>query len=719
MSDSASDTVFGVGLVTPSQSKAEQEFGVAQAGGGENEFARQQQVAQTNAAKDSRPNAAGLAIVEPGGQLLFVRRAGNSDYGGHWAFPGGSLWSGESGSQAAGRETWEEIGWHEPGGRHFVHRMVSDSGVDFETYTQNASRKFEPKLNHEHDEYMWAMPNKPPSPLHPGVKVVLPKLARNGMANDSDVFAFDRASARAYDQDGHLHVSLTNISKANVCPYFGAEIPRYREMGLDAKRVYMLLRHPDELKKAKSTFNNLPLLSRHVPMDAASHRQDLVVGSTGTDAAFDGTYLKNSIVVWSQGAIDSVNSGKQKELSCAYRYDADMTPGVYQGVRYDGVMRNIKGNHVALVSEGRAGSDVVVGDAALKRKGQWIMFDKAKIIDALMGYIEPKIAKDAAADFTTTIDFFDGLDEKNYVEKIPELISSVVEATNGKLAEDASIQELTQLLTALGAVDPAGGAAVGMGGVDPSPNAGGKPGEGKPGEGKPGEGKPGEGKPGEGKPGEGKPGEGKPGDINNGGTATNPADPHNPSQPADPAAQAQGENLAKLKAYLSDKVTPEVLAQVEAIMTAKAKEEPNPNDPMNQNKPPLGGAPSPIGEDGVTKMVDEAAITKQAMDEAIAEAVKNATETTEKKQRDIRDAERIVRPYVGELATACDSAEEVYRAALTALGVKHEGIHESALPAILEMSGEKKKDEPAPAMDSASVSDYAARFPNAMKIGRA
>jgi hypothetical protein len=33
------------------------------------------------------------------------------------------------------------------------------------------------------------------------------------------------------------------------------------------------------------------------------------------------------------------------------------------GRSYDGVMRNIIGNHLAIVPEGRAGSDVVVADS--------------------------------------------------------------------------------------------------------------------------------------------------------------------------------------------------------------------------------------------------------------------------------------------------------------------------------------------------------------------
>lgn len=164
-----------------------------------------------------------------------------------------------------------------------------------------------------------------------------------------------------------MHVRESNISKANVCPYRGAEIPRWQELGLDADRVYQLLRDPAELEKAASTFNNLPVLKEHVHVTADDPRHHLVVGSTGTHAAFDGEHLKNSLVIWDQDAIDGVEGGAQRELSSAYRYDADMSPGVYNGVRYDGRMINIRGNHLALVRKGRAGADVVVGDSAMPR----------------------------------------------------------------------------------------------------------------------------------------------------------------------------------------------------------------------------------------------------------------------------------------------------------------------------------------------------------------
>src|ERR1700741_4733504 len=196
--------------------------------------------------------------------------------------------------------------------------------------------------------------------------------------------AMDRASMRTRDSNGFLHVETTNISKANVCPYRGAEIPRAREMGLDPGRIYQLYRDPEELNAAATTFNNVPLLSEHMPVIPEELPADLIIGSTGTDAEFDGTFLKNSLVVWDGASQNGIETDRKRELSCGYRYDADMTPGVTDdGLPFDGVMRNIKGNHVALVIEGRAGPDVMVGDELMKLKSRTALM----VSGAVQGFV--------------------------------------------------------------------------------------------------------------------------------------------------------------------------------------------------------------------------------------------------------------------------------------------------------------------------------------------
>src|ERR1019366_8650957 len=109
--------------------------------------------------------------------------------------------------------------------------------------------------------------------------------------------AFDR-SERFKDGDGNLHVATTNISKATVNGYRGSEIPDYEMLGLEPDRVYQLLRDPEELAKAAPTFNNLRLLSKHVAVSADDPKENLVAGSTGTDARYEAPYLKKPLVAW-------------------------------------------------------------------------------------------------------------------------------------------------------------------------------------------------------------------------------------------------------------------------------------------------------------------------------------------------------------------------------------------------------------------------------------
>lgn len=175
-------------------------------------------------------------------------------------------------------------------------------------------------------------------------------------------------SMRTFDANGYMHVAMTPISKACVNPYLGREIPGWEEQGLEPEQIYYGLRDPDELAKAVKTFNGLPLLMNHHEIDAEIQPKEYIVGSTGTDATFDKPYLKNSLSITDADAIAAVEDGTAKEISCAYFFTPDFTEGEFvddggDKVHYDFIMRDIRGNHVALVAEGRAGHDVKVVDA--------------------------------------------------------------------------------------------------------------------------------------------------------------------------------------------------------------------------------------------------------------------------------------------------------------------------------------------------------------------
>ena len=172
--------------------------------------------------------------------------------------------------------------------------------------------------------------------------------------------AMDR-SMRTVDVDGHMRVENCNISKACVSPYLGGEVPDWQEMGLEATEVYMLYRDAAELEAAASTYEGKPLMMRHVAVSADAPMKMDIVGAVH-NVRWKAPYLVADLSVWDQRAIDAIESGAQKELSCGYRYRAVMGKGMHDGTPYDGRMTAIVANHVALVETGRVGPDAYVAD---------------------------------------------------------------------------------------------------------------------------------------------------------------------------------------------------------------------------------------------------------------------------------------------------------------------------------------------------------------------
>ena len=205
-------------------------------------------------------------------------------------------------------------------------------------------------------------------------------------------FALD-ASVRSYDVDGRLHIARTRISKATVNPYYGREIPNSEALGLDPNRVYQLLRDPDELARAALSFARNQILVKHIPVSAEDCQREVIGGTVGSNVEFIEPYLWADVCIWDNTAIAGIETHVAREFSAAYRYVLDLTPGTYQGMPYDGVMREIIGNHVCLVEDGRAGSDVLAADEAIKTMKTTKL---GKALFVTLGGMSPKLAQDAA-----------------------------------------------------------------------------------------------------------------------------------------------------------------------------------------------------------------------------------------------------------------------------------------------------------------------------------
>lgn len=115
-------------------------------------------------------------------------------------------------------------------------------------------------------------------------------------------------------------------------------------------------RPPDEVEKSAPGFNEKIVTLDHPPtMVNASNSKIYFRGFTTASEYCRATSLVNArLVISDQTAIDAASS-THKQLSNGYECDIDVTPGEWQGQKYDQIQRNIRGNHIALVERARAG----------------------------------------------------------------------------------------------------------------------------------------------------------------------------------------------------------------------------------------------------------------------------------------------------------------------------------------------------------------------------
>jgi hypothetical protein len=178
------------------------------------------------------------------------------------------------------------------------------------------------------------------------------------------MFLADRlniTTEREYTDEGFLKVPA-RISRSGIQEYMAIEMDLSDRDPKDIIRVY---RPEDEVFSDKSltSFASKPVTNNHPPeLVTAKNARQYGVGFSGPDVTRDGIFTKTVLNITDEEAIKNIESGKC-ELSNGYTADIDWTPGVTpDGERYDAVQRNIKGNHIAIVERGRAGSACRVAD---------------------------------------------------------------------------------------------------------------------------------------------------------------------------------------------------------------------------------------------------------------------------------------------------------------------------------------------------------------------
>lgn len=166
---------------------------------------------------------------------------------------------------------------------------------------------------------------------------------------------------------------LGKIRRYDKTPQGGIKAPSYLTRtgvftyivgdGKGGVREFRELRHPDEVFRDDSlaTLAGAPVTRDHPssPVTPATWRA-LAIGHVSDDVKRDGKFVASDVRVQDAAAIADVESETLVEFSCGYECEIDLTPGEYEGERYDGVQKNIKYNHVGMGPRGwgRAGADV-------------------------------------------------------------------------------------------------------------------------------------------------------------------------------------------------------------------------------------------------------------------------------------------------------------------------------------------------------------------------
>ncbi len=269
---------------------------------------------------------------------------------------------------------------------------------------------------------------------------------------------FMSLTSRQITDEGYL-VAPGNMARTGVQDYRAYELGLDAD-GMDPMKVIRLHRPPEEVFDAASmaSFESKPITIEHPPVAVtADNWTDLAKGEV-RDVARSGDLMTGTLLIKAKDAIEALQSGKA-QLSNGYTFELDMTPGTTaDGRAYDGVQRNIRGNHVALVDAARCGSACRIADSQPKLEGNTMPDAKRKVTvdgipleveDTAAGVIDTLIkqrdeARDALTPLKTKAAEADGL--KAALDKAHADIEALKKDVITPEARDAMVAEWAKLI---------------------------------------------------------------------------------------------------------------------------------------------------------------------------------------------------------------------------------------------------------------------------------
>lgn len=173
-----------------------------------------------------------------------------------------------------------------------------------------------------------------------------------------------------YDTIDATGARLTNdgflVAEANVART-GIQLYSAGELGIagDENKVIRVYRPPEEVfaTDAMASYAHRPVTVGHptVMVDAKNWKQ-FAKGQTGDEVLRDGEFVRVPMMLMDAAAIAEWNDGK-RELSMGYTMNLEMADGeTPDGHKYDAIQRDLRMNHLAIVSRARGGSKLRLGD---------------------------------------------------------------------------------------------------------------------------------------------------------------------------------------------------------------------------------------------------------------------------------------------------------------------------------------------------------------------
>ena len=186
-------------------------------------------------------------------------------------------------------------------------------------------------------------------------------------AKDADpCLLFDNDTELLFDKgvipskDGYLKAHA-RVARVGVQTYRGYEV------GMPDRESVTLYRPAEEVfaRDSMRSHANKPVTLTHPQrMVDKTTWGKVAKGFSGNEVVRDGEFVRVPLMLTDAKAIDAYEKGV-RELSVGYTTDIDWTSGVTaKGEQYDGIQRDIRTNHHALVPVARGGADLNLDDAA-------------------------------------------------------------------------------------------------------------------------------------------------------------------------------------------------------------------------------------------------------------------------------------------------------------------------------------------------------------------